>query len=396
MKKIFTLLAMMLAVVGASAQTYTVAGNAAILNGTASWDPTNTENDMVAVEDGVWQLVVENCQLEADNYEYKVVEDHAWTVSYPADNAVLTITETALYTVTFTLEDTGLGIDVSAEAVKTGDWAPSGAVTLTVAGSSKALLGSEWDPADTNNDMTLVGDDIYELKKLGVELGKGPIQYKVAKDHSWGSAWPSNNASFAVPEDGVFDVTFTFNYATKAPSVEIVKTGSAVIEHTWTVAGGVAETESGETTLFGPFWDATCADNDMTEQADGTWTLVKENVNLDAVTYAFKAAYDHAWEVSYGDPETTDGNAQLVIEKAGAYNVTFTLDLTEGAEKVSAVAQNLGGDSTGIDELNNEKPATVYYNLQGIRTNNLQRGIYIARSAEGRLQSKNGKVMIVK
>ena len=69
MKKIFTLLAMMLAVVGASAQTYTVAGNAAILNGTASWDPTNTENDMVAVEDGVWQLVVENCQLEADNYE---------------------------------------------------------------------------------------------------------------------------------------------------------------------------------------------------------------------------------------------------------------------------------------------------------------------------------------
>ena len=124
----------------------------------------------------------------------------------------------------------------------------------------------------------------------------------------------------------------------------------------------------------------------MTEQADGTWTLVKENVNLDAVTYAFKAAYDHAWEVSYGDPETTDGNAQLVIEKAGAYNVTFTLDLTEGAEKVSAVAQNLGGDSTGIDELNNEKPATVYYNLQGIRTNNLQRGIYIA----------NGKVMIVK
>ncbi len=376
---------MVLTVMSASAQTYTVAGNAAILNGTASWDEKNTANDMEAVSDDTWQLVVENCQLEADNYEYKVCVDHSWAVSYPADNAVLTIEETALYTVTFTLEDTGLGIDVDAVATKTGDWTPTGAVTLTVAGSSVALLGSNWDPTDTNNDMTLVGDDIYELKKLGVELGKSIIQYKVAKDHSWGSAWPSNNASFAVPEDGTFDVTFTFNYATKSPSVDIVKTGSAVIDHTWTVAGGVAGTESGETTLFGPFWDAANADNDMTEQPDGTWTLVKENVQLDDVTYAFKACYDHEWTLNYGDPEAADGNASLEIARAGVYNVTFTLDLTEGAEKVSAEAQSLDG-STGISELSNEAPATVYYNLQGVRTSNLQRGIYIA----------NGKKMVVK
>ena len=66
--------------------------------------------------------------------------------------------------------------------------------------------------------------------------------------------------------------------------------------------------------------------------------------------------------------------------------MTFTLDLTEGAEKVSAVAKNLSGDSTGIDELNNEQPATVYYNLQGIQTNRLQRGLYIT----------NGKKVVVK
>ena len=322
MKRLFyAVLLALLSFTGAMAQTYTVAGSAAILNGTASWDPTNTENDMVAVEDGVWQLVVENCQLEADNYEYKVVEDHAWTVSYPADNAVLTITETALYTVTFTLEDTGQGIDVSAEAVKTGDWAPSGAVTLTVAGSSKALFGSEWDPTDTNNDMTLVGDNIYELKKLGVELGEGSIQYKVAKDHDWGSAWPSQDASLNVPENGIFDVTFSFNYATKEVNAEVTAIEEPIEEPV------VIETMSivGELTGGWPDGEDWSMAKPMLQDADNanTWSLTLEGVALEAGSYKYKAVANNKW----GDYELPASGDQICeITEAGTYNLTFTAD----------------------------------------------------------------------
>ena len=387
MKKIFTLIAMMLVgTVSTFAQdTYTVAGVSDIVNG-ASWDQTNAENDMTEVETGIYQLVVTGCKLEAGrDYNYKVVKNHSWAESWPADNAVLTVEETAEYTVTFEFDEEWQ--DVSATAEKTGEYVVDpDAKTWTVAGSSVPLFGTSWDPANADNDMTKQSDGTFKLVKKAVELGKGTIQYKVAANHDWGEAYPSSNASFAIPEDGTYDVTFTFNPTTHAVSATPEKTGSAVIEHTWTIAGGVAGADSGETTLFGPFWDAACADNDMTEQSDGTWTLVKENVQLDAETYAFKACFDHSFELSYGDPETTDGNALLEIKRAGEYNVTFTLDLTEGAEKVSAVATNLSGDSTGIDELNNEQPATVYYNLQGIQTNRLQRGLYIT----------NGKKVVVK
>ena len=322
MKRLFyAVLLALISFTGAMAQTYTVAGNAAILNGTANWDPTNTENDMVAVEDGVWQLVVENCQLEADSYEYKVVEDHAWTVSYPAENAVLTITETALYTVTFTLNDTGKGIEVNAGAVKTGDWTPSGAVTLTVAGSSKALLGSEWDPADTNNDMALVGDNLYELKKLGVELSEGTIEYKVAKDHNWGSAWPSSNASFVVPKDGVFNVTFSFNYATKEVNAEVTAVEEPIEEPV------VIETMSivGDLTGGWPDGEDWSMAKAMTQDPDNAnlWTLTMENVELEAKTYQYKATANGKW----GDYELpANGNNECTIAEAGTYTLTFTAD----------------------------------------------------------------------
>ena len=322
MKRLFyAVLLALLSFTGAMAQTYTVAGSAAILNGTASWDPTNTENDMVAVEDGVWQLVVENCQLEADNYEYKVVEDHAWTVSYPADNAVLTITESGIYTVTFMLKATALGMDVSADAVKTGDWSPSGVVTLTVAGSSKALFGSEWDPTDTNNDMTLVGDNIYELKKLGVELGEGSIQYKVAKDHDWGSAWPSQDASLNVPENGIFDVTFSFNYATKEVNAEVTAIEEPIEEPV------VIETMSivGELTGGWPDGEDWSMAKPMLQDAENAniWSLTLEGVALEAGSYKYKAVANNKW----GDYDLPASGDQICeITEAGTYNLTFTAD----------------------------------------------------------------------
>ena len=388
MKKIFTLLTIaLLTAIGASAQTtYTVAGNAAILNGTSSWAPTNTANDMIDNGDDTWTLVVENCGLEANtNYEYKVVVNHSWTESYPADNAVLTVPETAMYTVTFTLEDTGLGIDVSAEAVKTGSYTP-GVSLWTIAGSSLALFGTSWDPANADNDMTVQSDGTFKLVIKNKKLPKGTIQYKVAKDHDWGTAYPSSNASFAIPEDGEYNVTFTFNETTHALNAEPVKTSDAVIEHTWTIAGGPDGAAANlDDALFGKTWDATLAVNDMTQTAGTTtWTLEKKNVQLTAGDYDFKVCADHEWSENYGDKTQADGNATFTITTDGTYDVTFTFD-----SDTQVLTAEVKGNSTGIKNVNvnaNVNNAAIY-DLQGRRINGTpQHGLYI----------QNGRKFIVK
>jgi len=390
MKKIFTLLTIaLLTAIGASAQTtYTVAGNAAILNGNTSWAPTNTANDMIDNGDDTWTLVVENCGLEVGvNYEYKVVVNHSWTESYPADNAVLTVPETAMYTVTFTLEDTGLGIDVSAEAVKTGSYTP-GVSLWTIAGSSKALFGTDWDPTNSANDMTVQSDGTFKLVIKNKTLPKGKIEYKVAKDHDWGTAYPSSNASFAIPEDGEYNVTFTFNETTHALNAEPVKTSDAVIEHTWTIAGGpdgaVANLDDA---LFGKTWDATLAVNDMTQTAGTTtWTLEKKNVQLTAGDYDFKVCADHEWSENYGDKTQADGNATFTITTDGTYDVTFTFD-----SDTQVLTAEVKGNSTGIKNVQSvvAQPQTsaAIYDLQGRRINGTpQHGLYI----------QNGRKFIVR
>ena len=365
MKKIFTLLTLaLLAAIGASAQTYTVAGNADILNGTTSWDATAAVNNMTDNGDDTWTLVVENCGLEAGvDYEYKVVVNHSWDDgSYPAQNAVLTVPETAMYTVTFTLEDTGLGFDISAEAVKTGSYTPGGA-TWTIAGSSIALLGSNWNPEDANNDMQKQADGTYKKVYTGKDLSKGTIEYKIAKNHGWGTAYPSSNAQLQIPEDGKYNVTFTFNEETHAVNAEAVKTGDAVIDHTWTIAGGPEGSVAGlDDALFGKTWDPTYTANDMTQMGGTSWVLTKKNVKLEAVNYGYKVCADHEWSLSYGNPENPADNAILTVEQAGTYDVTFRFN-----SETNVLSHELRLISTGIavQPVVTQPQSAAVYDLQG-------------------------------
>ncbi|MCQ2336182.1 MAG: starch-binding protein [Paludibacteraceae bacterium] len=57
--------------------------------------------------------------------------------------------------------------------------------TWIIAGDA-ALMGSEWDPADENNKMTINGDMIsYSLVKEGVSLTAGNYEYKAVEGMSW-------------------------------------------------------------------------------------------------------------------------------------------------------------------------------------------------------------------
>ena len=62
--------------------TYTLAGNMASVFGT-EWDVTNTDNDMVKGEDGIWTKTYRNVQVEGGTtLEYKVVKNHSWNENW--------------------------------------------------------------------------------------------------------------------------------------------------------------------------------------------------------------------------------------------------------------------------------------------------------------------------
>ncbi len=194
--------------------------------------------------------------------------------------------------------------------------------SYTIAGDA-TLMGASWDPAATDNDMTLQGDGTYQLVKADVQLSAGSYQYKVVGNHVWG-LWEvpqEGNDTLTIAEDGKYNVTFTLTLVDDASSstltAEAEKVEDVVIEHNYTIAGDEA--------LMGSSWSLDDEANLMTLQDDGTYKLVKENVELEAKGYDYKVVRDHSWD--WAVPQS--GNQTLSIAEAGKYNVTFTLTLGE-------------------------------------------------------------------
>ena len=98
----------------------------------------------------------------------------------------------------------------------------------------------------------------------------------------------------------------------------------------------------GAETLVGTAWDLNNTENDMTKQGDGSYVLVKENVELATTgTYEYKVVKNRSWDWS-----VPSGGANQTLKLGnedvdGTYNVTFTLNkelnaLTASLELVEA------------------------------------------------------------
>ena len=227
----------------------------------------------------------------------------------------------------------------------------------TAAGSS-TLFGSHWDATDTNNDLTPLGNGIWELTKTGCILEKNvKNELKVLKNHNWAESHPQTNYVFTVEETGTYNVTIQFNENTYEVGVITKKTGDAVIgEKTWTVAGSPE--------ILGKDWDETATENDMIKQEDNvTYILTKTDLTLALGTYKYKICANHGWSENYGDDTDPEGNASIYIAADGIYDLTFTFNTdthevscvpTRKAdaiiEKIWSVAGNEGLFETAWDE----------------------------------------------
>ncbi len=94
--------------------SYTIVGDEALTG--IEWDKTATANDMTEGENDIWTLTKTGVSLTVGEYKYKVVGNHDYNVyQLPASsNQILNISETGVYTVTFTLDVTAGTLNANA------------------------------------------------------------------------------------------------------------------------------------------------------------------------------------------------------------------------------------------------------------------------------------------
>lgn len=316
------------------ATSYTVAGSDATLFG-YSWDPARVANDMTQYGESVWYSWRKTgVALSAGTIEFKVTVDHDWGESYPVENYSLSIPENGTYDVTIIFNSTTHDVKVS---LSSDTW---------IAAGDSRVFGTNWDIEDDGNAMTTTDGVTYTLTKTGVTLAPGiGYEYKVVKNKSWENenygkdGGNAENKTFTVAADGVYDVTITFNYATKALSEEI--TLKQAITYKYRVKEKTGEskwTDLGEMTT-------------VTEgaNADKEATLTVTRTFDAASTVYFKVAKQLYYGEVYqseewltGGNEGTDWHATIDVAKASKYDLTFNVYFSTAAIYGSAVEQFTG------------------------------------------------------
>ena len=290
------------------ADTYVVAGPAAMFGD--NWNGTSTANTMTEGNDGKYRLTLYNLTLTAStSYEYKVVKNGTEWIPNTVDNASFSVALNGAYDVTF-IYDPSTGVYNVECTLQTA----TGDETYTVAGSNTVILGSSWDPTDSNNDMSLVSG-VFQLTFNDVVLSDNnpSCEFRIAVNHSWVTAYPSGNANVSgFDGSGTYDIVFTYNPTTH--DVTGVATKHVVIVNYYVLGDN--------TTLWPGGWSTTDipASQQMTNN-DGTYTWAVQNVHLDFGDFGFKV-YDS--EGTY-HPQNA-GNVQIEVGAAGTYDLTITLN----------------------------------------------------------------------
>ena len=188
----------------------------------------------------------------------------------------------------------------------------------TVAGAPASIFGTEWDPANTANNMTLQADGTYKWEKTDLTLAASHIQFKIAKNNKWDEAYPTDNYDLAINEAGIYTITIIFNATSKEVTATATKTGDATVIPTIAIAGDM----NGWNTTANEF---VVSDDELT----ATLTL-----NLEAKEYGFKMIVAGNW-TSDGAKVTRENNtivltgangenSTLVADVAGEYTFTWT------------------------------------------------------------------------
>ena len=315
-----------------SPTTYTVAG--AVLGGDGSetagffgtkWDPTNTANDLVAGEGGIYTKKYENLDLSVCHIVFKVATNHAWSTDgstdYPSSNKELSVTKAGKYDLTITFNPTNKEVEAQLVAKETEP-------TITSMEIRGTFPGMSWD-ADGAVAMTQVAGSttqwVATMENVVVE-GK-TYEYKAfANNATDGYQLPaSGNNNFTFGTDqypaGTYNLTFTANTQANTLTLSAQKVEDPEPSITSMEIRG---------TFPGMSWEADGAVAMTQVEGDPTaWTVTVENVEVEAKTYEYKAYANHE-TTGFQLPSAEDGNASFTFGTeeypAGKYNLKFIAD----------------------------------------------------------------------
>ena len=196
------------------------------------------------------------------------------------------------------------------------------AQTYTVAGTPSSVLGTEWDPSNTSNDMVRMGSTTYYYLAKTANVNSGSYAFKVTLNHGWGTAYPSNNYNYSVGSSGTQNIVYIFN--TNGNAVSVFGPFK-----TLTVAGS-------QTELLGSSWGQTDANNDMTTTDGVNYTLSFTDVNVTQGSYQFKVVQDHAW--TYAWPGS---NYDYSIGFTGTADVVFSFNVVTKEVNVTVTEKSV-------------------------------------------------------
>ena len=337
--------------------TYSVAGSDATLFG-ASWSATETSTEMTEGESGVYSWTSGNFNQAADGFiEFKVIENHSWDSAYPSgDNQYVFVPAGGPYTLTVTYNTNGNAVSGTVNGAD---------VAYSVVGGSTDILGGDWNVKNLSTKMTLGTDGLYRWTSAEFNQAEdGSISFKVAKNFSWGEAYPADNYNLNLPAGGPYTLTVTFN--PNGNAVGAVLNGA----HSYVVAGEPVE-------AFGSEWDINNTNNTLVHQGNGIYTLnvtykpassnsapakdqnVRKRAEGDMTTIKFKVVEDGNWDNAY-----PADNYTMEVPTDQESNIAITFDAA--SKGISAASEIV----TGVNDLNADKAVAgvKYYNLLGVES----------------------------
>ena len=243
-----------------------------------------------------------------DNIKFEISEAVKNTLTAkPAENP--TSYPEAITTMSLVGDFTG-GWPVKDEAAGTWDWSMAKAMTQ-----------------DADDDAVWT----YTIENFVAEAKK--YEYKVAANSNWNRYVLPNgdNASLTFGTDeypaGTYNLTFTANVKTHTLTLDAEEI------FTLTVAGD-------NTTLFGTTWDTGNTANDLTKQADGTYSITYENKALTG-DVKYKIVKNHAWK-NEGGYDWPAEDRVIGISMPGNYDLTIKFDYaTKEVSEVMAVYKGI-------------------------------------------------------
>ena len=352
----FRLLALMLCMAMTipqlQAATWTVAGtsNGFLLN--QNWDPTYTGNDMTQYGTTTYYYLARTANVNSGSYAFKVVKDRNWNTAYPGSDYGYSVSSTGTWSIVYIFNTSGNAVSLFGPFK-----------TLTVAGSQTEILGSSWDTADSNNDMTSNDGIVYKLTFTDVNVTAGTYKFKVAQDHAWTNAWPSSDKNYTIGFTGVADVEYTFNVITKDVNVTVTEKSVTPVTPDYYITGDTGLGLSG--------WSYNQFTTMTYDEANNVYTYSYNVTSAGTYYFAFADGAGSSWDDFNGNhrygpssgnedvdlnggwsPTQKGGGSYAVTVDAG--QVTITLDVAhmqykvEGTELIIPTDYYVKGADTNI------------------------------------------------